>query len=85
MEETGALGVSPVRIKAAAASASWAKPLGPAPMELRKLVAGNWKMHGLASDIDEIRGIAAASRQYAGVDVALCLPAILIELSLIHI
>jgi len=48
-------------------------------MELRKLVAGNWKMHGLASDIDEIRGIAAASRQYAGVDVALCLPAILIE------
>jgi len=48
-------------------------------MELRKLVAGNWKMHGLASDIDEIRGIAAASRQYAGVDVALCLPAVLIE------
>jgi triosephosphate isomerase len=48
-------------------------------MALRKLVAGNWKMHGLASDLEEIRAIAAASRQYPGVDVALCLPAILIE------
>ena len=48
-------------------------------MGLRKLVAGNWKMHGLASDIEEIKAIAAASRQYPGVDVALCLSAILIE------
>ncbi len=48
-------------------------------MVLRKLVAGNWKMHGLASDIEEIKAIAAASRQYPGVDVALCLPATLIE------
>src|SRR5436190_22034187 len=78
MEETGALGVSPVRIKAAA-SASWMVTLGPRFMVLKKLVAGNWKMHGLASDIQEIKAIAAASRQFAAVDVALCLPAVLIE------
>jgi triosephosphate isomerase (TIM) len=48
-------------------------------MPPRKLVAGNWKMHGLSSDIAEIEAIAAASRAYPQVDVALCLPAILIE------
>ena len=48
-------------------------------MPLRKLVAGNWKMHGLSSDLVEIRAIAAASRDYPQVDVALCVPAILIE------
>ena len=48
-------------------------------MTLRKLVAGNWKMHGLASDLSEIAEIARASRQYPNVDVALCVPAILIE------
>ena len=48
-------------------------------MALRKLVAGNWKMHGLTSDLDEVRAIAAASRDYPAVDVALCVPAILIE------
>jgi triosephosphate isomerase len=48
-------------------------------MAPRKLVAGNWKMHGLSSDIAEIEAIAAASRGYPQVDVALCLPAILIE------
>jgi triosephosphate isomerase len=46
---------------------------------LRKLVAGNWKMHGLSSDLTEIAAIATASREYPGVDVALCVPAILIE------
>lgn len=46
---------------------------------LRKLVAGNWKMHGLSSDLDEIQAIAAAASDYPEVDVALCLPAILIE------
>lgn len=45
----------------------------------KKLVAGNWKMHGLSSDLSEIRAIAEGARQYPGVDVALCLPAILIE------
>src|SRR5438270_14076071 len=48
-------------------------------MSLRKLVAGNWKMHGLSSDLDEVRTIAAAASDYPGVDVALCVPAILIE------
>src|SRR5690242_13079093 len=48
-------------------------------MALKKLVAGNWKMHGLSADIEEIRSIAAASRDYPGVDVALCVPSILIE------
>src|SRR4051795_1680226 len=48
-------------------------------MALKKLVAGNWKMHGLSSDLEEIRAIAAQSREYADVDVALCVPAILIE------
>jgi triosephosphate isomerase len=43
-----------------------------------KLVAGNWKMHGVAADLGEIRAIANAS-EVAGIDVALCLPAILIE------
>jgi triosephosphate isomerase len=48
-------------------------------MALRKLVVGNWKMHGLSSDLGEIRAIAELSRQYPQVDVALCVPAILIE------
>ena len=48
-------------------------------MALKKLVAGNWKMHGLASDLAEVRVIAEAARGYSGVDVALCVPAILIE------
>jgi triosephosphate isomerase len=46
---------------------------------LKKLVAGNWKMHGLSSDIAEIEEIAAGSRAFPQVDVALCVPAILIE------
>lgn len=48
-------------------------------MGLKKLVAGNWKMHGLSSDLEEIRRIAAASGDYPAVDAALCVPAILIE------
>lgn len=48
-------------------------------MGLNKLVAGNWKMHGLSADLAEIKAIADASRQYPSVDVALCVPAILIE------
>jgi triosephosphate isomerase len=48
-------------------------------MALKKLVAGNWKMHGLAADLTEIAAIAQQSRQYPQVDVALCVPAILIE------
>ena len=43
----------------------------------RKLVAGNWKMHGTGASIVEIVRIAAAVP--VGVDVALCLPYTLIE------
>jgi len=46
---------------------------------VKKLVAGNWKMHGLSLDLAEVGSIAAASKGYPGVDVALCVPAILIE------
>jgi triosephosphate isomerase len=46
---------------------------------LKKFVAGNWKMHGLSSDLAEIKAIADASRQYSTVEVALCVPTILIE------
>jgi triosephosphate isomerase len=46
----------------------------------RKLVAGNWKMHGTSQDLTEIRAVAtAASRLDGRVDVALCLPATLIH------
>jgi triosephosphate isomerase len=48
-------------------------------MALNRLVAGNWKMHGLSSDLEEIKRIAQESRQYPEVEVGLCLPAILIE------
>lgn len=48
-------------------------------MGLRKLVAGNWKMHGLSADLVEVEAIASAARDYPQVDVALCVPAILIE------
>ena len=46
---------------------------------MKKLVAGNWKMHGLSSDLEEIKTIAAEARQYPQVDVALCVPSILIH------
>jgi triosephosphate isomerase len=46
-------------------------------MAMTKLVAGNWKMNGTAADLAEASAIAAGAG--AGVDVALCLPATLIE------
>jgi triosephosphate isomerase (TIM) len=46
---------------------------------MRKLVAGNWKMHGLSADIAEIEAIAEASSEFPGVDVALCVPSTLLE------
>ena len=46
-------------------------------MAKRKLVAGNWKMNGTAADLAEARVIADAVGE--GVNVALCLPATLIE------
>jgi len=48
-------------------------------MARRMYVVGNWKMHGLSSDIAEVASIASAARAFPKVDVALCLPAILIE------
>ena len=48
-------------------------------MALRKFVAGNWKMHGLSSDLAQVEAIASEAGHYPNVDVALCVPAILIE------
>lgn len=48
-------------------------------MTLKKLVAGNWKMHGLSSSLEEVREIARQASGYESVDVALCVPTILIE------
>ena len=45
----------------------------------RKLVAGNWKMHGLAADLAEVAAIAEAAAAHDAVDVAVCLPATLID------
>jgi triosephosphate isomerase len=47
-------------------------------MALKKLVAGNWKMHGTSGELAEITAISLAA-QHARCDVALCLPATLIE------
>lgn len=47
-------------------------------MARRKLVAGNWKMHGLAADLAEVTAISIAA-ETANTDVALCLPATLVE------
>ena len=47
-------------------------------MALRKLVAGNWKMHGTGADLGQVNAISIAA-ETAGCDVALCLPATLIE------
>jgi len=48
-------------------------------MKRRKLVAGNWKMNGVAADLAEIAAIAEAARDHPGADVALCVPATLIH------
>ncbi len=48
-------------------------------MARRKLVVGNWKMHGVAGDIPEIETIAKAAAKHPQVDCGLCLPATLIE------
>lgn len=48
-------------------------------MTRRKLVAGNWKMHGVARDLGEITRISMASETLSDIDVALCVPATLLE------
>lgn len=45
----------------------------------RKLVAGNWKMHGVSADLADVALVAAESGVADNVDVALCLPATLIS------
>jgi triosephosphate isomerase len=47
-------------------------------MARRKLVAGNWKMHGTSADLAEVTTIAQAV-ETAAADVALCLPATLVD------
>lgn len=47
-------------------------------MTRRMLVAGNWKMHGVNSDLAEVVAISQAGRQ-ASCDVALCVPATLVD------
>ncbi len=47
-------------------------------MGRRKLVAGNWKMHGTSAGLAEVTAISVAAES-AESDVALCLPATLIE------
>ncbi len=46
-------------------------------MTFRKLIAGNWKMHGSLAALAELRAIAAAARG-RNVDVAICPPFTLI-------
>jgi triosephosphate isomerase len=47
----------------------------------RKLIAGNWKMNGSRTQLSELKAIAAAAREAAGVDVAICPPFTLISLA----
>ncbi|HEX6219367.1 MAG TPA: triose-phosphate isomerase [Sphingomicrobium sp.] len=47
-------------------------------MTRRKLVAGNWKMNGTSGDLSTVTVISIAA-ETASADVALCLPATLIE------
>ena len=44
---------------------------------MRKLIAGNWKMNGLAASLDELRSIAAGRPD--NVDALVCVPATLLE------
>jgi triosephosphate isomerase len=48
-------------------------------MERRKLVAGNWKMNGTSAHLPEIQAIAGGAAESASIEVALCLPATLID------
>jgi triosephosphate isomerase len=48
-------------------------------MARTKLVVGNWKMHGLGSDIAEIRAIAAAAARFPSVETGLCVPSTLVD------
>ncbi|HRD29514.1 MAG TPA: triose-phosphate isomerase, partial [Caulobacter sp.] len=46
----------------------------------RPLIAGNWKMNGLAASLDEARAVAAAlDARPPGARVAICPPATLVH------
>ncbi len=47
-------------------------------MIARKLIAGNWKMHGSLAALGEVDAMAAAARLHDTVDVAICPPFTLI-------
>ena len=47
----------------------------------RKLIAGNWKMNGSRAQLAQLTAIAAAAREAAGIDVAICPPFTLIPLA----
>lgn len=54
--------------------------LRPSSGTMRPLVAGNWKMHGLAAQLDEIEMIATSVRATPpAADVVLCVPATLLS------
>ena len=48
-------------------------------MTRRKLVAGNWKMNGVSGGLAEVTAISMAAERHDGIDVALCVPATLVE------
>jgi triosephosphate isomerase len=49
---------------------------------LRPLIAGNWKMHGMAPQLSDIEAIAASVKTMPPfADVLICLPATLIALA----
>lgn len=50
-------------------------------MERRKLVAGNWKMHGDRAALGELEAIAAAAAAHPAVEVRVAVPATLIGLA----
>jgi triosephosphate isomerase len=48
-------------------------------IDMRPLIAGNWKMHGLKADLSEIESIAAvAAKTQPRADILICLPATLL-------
>ncbi len=48
-------------------------------MTRRKFVAGNWKMNGTSAMLSAVTAISMAAETHGDVDVALCVPATLIE------
>jgi triosephosphate isomerase len=45
---------------------------------VRPLIAGNWKMHGLAPQLEQIKAAAASVKAVLpGADVLICVPPIL--------